>query len=105
MSHVIGKVLKGPGVSPPAFFLPDSFPFLKTHVLRVLEVTSTVHLEHPIKFGKAYFPCICLVKVKTFNKLMLENVSMILWSTRCLANKIPYAYIFRKNLETKLFNI
>jgi len=49
MSHVIGKVLKGAGMSPPALFLPDSLPFLKTHVLRFLEVTSAVHLEHPIK--------------------------------------------------------
>ena len=103
MSHVTGKVLKGAGVSPPALFLPDSLPFSKTHVLRVLEVTSTVHLEYPIKFGKAYFPCICLFKVKTFNKLMLENVSRILWSTQCLANKIPHAYIFRKILETETF--
>ena len=102
MSHV-SKVLEGAGMSPPALFLPGSLSFLKIHVLRVLEVTSAIHLEHPIKFGKAYFPCICLFKVKTFNKLMLENLFMILWSTWCLANKIPRAYIFRKNLETETF--
>lgn len=32
-----------------ALFLPDSLSFLKTHVLRFLEVTSAIHFEHPIK--------------------------------------------------------